>query len=214
MQIVRQKAFSYVITEPLPVRRGFYFKLAAGFQKEVEPHSGMTVNLTDVDSWLNSFIQKIPENGFAVSESHPEQILLQAREFLQFCAHGRKAKLVSLSLSEERNWSLNWNESLPAGHFLFECSHFFESFHADCKPLLRIFFQWQVSSMKAYDYPYESLKLLKSCGLDSCASMEANIDKLADLCKAELGSTSFLQKIAIENKAGGYVFHCHAKIHP
>jgi hypothetical protein len=208
MQIVRQTAFSYVISEPLPARRGFYFKLAAAFEKEVDALSGMTVNLMDIDEWLKGFIESIPANGFAVLENHAEEILRQARGYLHSRAVIQNAQLISLCLSEERNWSLAWNKAMPADQYLFECSHFFESIHVDCPALLQIFFQWQVSCLQDFDFSYESLKLLKSSGLSSMSSIEDNIQKLNYLFNTSLKTGGALKNIWVANKEYGYAFCC------
>ena len=45
-------------------RRGFLFRLSAGFSNDIDPESGMSVNLVDVDHWLSELQRSLQAKIF------------------------------------------------------------------------------------------------------------------------------------------------------
>ncbi len=68
LQLVREIPIYTTIQGALSSRRGFLFHLSAGFSHEVDPLSGMSVNLVKVDEWLWRLKKNLEKDVF-VSET-------------------------------------------------------------------------------------------------------------------------------------------------
>lgn len=64
LQFVREIPIRIVIEGASSARRGFLFYLAAGFFKEIDPLSGMSVDLVLVDQWLASLKKDLEQTVF------------------------------------------------------------------------------------------------------------------------------------------------------
>lgn len=182
----REKKFSYLMKAPSG-KRGFFFFLQAGFQKDLEPLSGMTVSLPEVDRWLSEIALCYREG-----ELSAEDLLMRIRGDLAERAHRAGARLVSLTLKEERNWTLSWKvehaESLLHRICLYE-----EVVQEGRADLWRIELAWTKSARDEFDYFHESLQLLKTLPKEHKKRPER-----------KLSPTSFLSGMSIESRAEGW----------
>lgn len=204
IQVVRQKSFGYVISKPLPQRRGFYFHMSAGFYKDIDALTGMSINLVEVDQWLQQFVDSMLNRDSSSAPLSAQDLLFLARSYLEERARKSNTILASLALKEERQWTVSWDRGMAEGCCTFESGHFFESFHADYLGLFKIFFKWQRHQAASTDLAFESLRLLKCSRMDSSAALSVNIEKLRTLIDFELPSGPRLKGLRIVNKSQNY----------
>jgi hypothetical protein len=200
LKFVRQKIFSYHFSDSQKAslsQRGFLFSLSAGFHKELNPLSGMTVNLPEVDAWLEEAVASVP-GSFS-----PSALAGYFRDFLSEKARVASARLVSLQLHEERQGSWSWE--FESDSFFYESSHFFECFHPEAPALCRLYFQWEQSAEEPVDLSRESLGILKASGLDSSVAIDETMNKLRHHLGDRRGKNSVLKRIRLESKDPHYV---------
>lgn len=164
LQLVREIPLRTVIKTSL-YRRGFLFYVAAGFSKDLDPESGMTVNLVQVDEWLNN-LKQIAEAGEADSSlDNPQEFFMdlmqKAKQILGQHAEMAGSQLNSLCFREERGWSFSWVRSAEANMY-FTYPFFIEAFSENGDfELLKVKLKWQYRGDKEIDFFSEGLKLLK-----------------------------------------------------
>ncbi len=212
----REKNFSFLFDSPLAPRRGFFFYLTLGVSKELDPLTGMTVNLLWVDQWIEEFIQGLPRSSALLSQNAAlfsqasalhlnlsRAILKQAQIFFSARAFAEGAQVVSLALREERGGGLHWEASRP-DDFAWTSSHYWESFHPETGGLQRLHLTWRTDDVEEPDFFAESLLLLKTSNLDSVAGIEQNGARLNQRLGHRLGPRTFLTSIRWEMKEKAY----------
>lgn len=167
LQLVREIPIQIVIQGTLSSRRGFLFYMAAGFSKSVDPLSGMSVNLTLVDQWLQEARQRFSADLEDVPSESPNSLLVKwatgIRDFLNERAQAEGACLSSVSFREARGWSLSWDTTLAEGMWFFSYSYYVETLPLDGTfDLLKVHFFWLRQPGCMADYQHESFKLLKT----------------------------------------------------
>lgn len=202
LQFVREVPVSIVIEGAPSVRRGFLFHLSAGFTKEINPMSGMTVNLMLVDQWLVQLQEALAKDIFiskSDSLSHAfAEILAVTRLNLIEQAEKEHATLVSLSFREERGWGFSWDSKMSPESMRVHYNQFLEAFIQEREKfaLLKAEFSWlRVVDCKA-DLSHESFKVVKNL---SASSLEELTQKLSFEKGKKLASGSHLESIAIHN---------------
>lgn len=165
LQLVREIPIRTVVKTSLG-RRGFLFHLAAGFSKDLDFESGITVNLVRVDAWLNELKQTLEADlGISMSPNHQEFFALQmqkAKNFLSKQAELSGAELTSLCFREERGWSFSWNKRSNQDLF-FSYPFFIEAFSgAGCFELLKVKMNWRYQNDSDRDFFSEGLTILKN----------------------------------------------------
>lgn len=183
----REKKWSY-LQEASSHRRGFFFSLCLGFEKELNPLSGFTVSLPKVDGWMQEFIEAHPRG-----ERDAESLLMGARKFFAAKAKNDHAKLRFVSIQEERGWAVSWDNSLPEGELFFESRHYLE-YAPEGGPadLRRITLAWRKSGGDHFDYFSESLQLLKQTKATEWTQKkpEKNLSPTSHLAQVRLESLS------------------------
>lgn len=205
LQFVRQTPIQIVFEKALSERRGFLFHLAAGFSKNVDPLSGMTVNLVVVDQWLRDLKSDLEGTLFRTeteSLNHGfAELMGVLRLNLAERAETEKAKLASLTLREERGWSLSWNSSLSPEEMIVTRSHYIEQFAQDQFELIQLKFNWlRVAGCEA-DYGHEGFLLLKHSQVQSA---EIFMQNLKQFLGHTLTSGSFLKSIEVTHPEAKY----------
>ena len=145
-------------------RRGFLFFLSAGFSSEVDPESGMSVNLVDVDRWLAQLQLVLQAKVFDLAtEIHlASRLVYECRDFLQEKAAAQGVVLSSLKLREERSGVFSWDLHVREGFFNQECAYYLEFFEGgNFVDLLLMKFRWLCPSTCQEDLFAEGLKFLK-----------------------------------------------------
>jgi hypothetical protein len=202
LQFVREIPISIVLQSASSARRGFLFKVAAGFSKEINPLSGMSVNLVLVDQWLNLLKTELEESVFTSksdSLSHAfAEIMAVTRLNLVEQAESEQAQLISLEFREERGWGFAWNHLQSPQELAIKHSHFLEGFLADPvdAALLKVEFVWQRQPECEVDFSHEGFKILK---ILSAKTFEDLCAKLALHKGGELESGSVLSEIHVHN---------------
>jgi hypothetical protein len=200
IQLVREIPIRVVTQGALSSRRGFLFYLAAGFSKELDPLSGMSVNLTLVDRWLSEVVEKFGQEQIEILTLDLNQGLMdwgwKIGCFLRHYAEQEEVKLSSLCFREERGWAFTWNPNFLQGQWLISYSHFLESVPTPgVFDLLKVKFIWlRVSGCEA-NCQHEGFKLLKTLSLVEYPDI---IEKLRDFLGKKLTSGTTLKSIEIE----------------
>lgn len=207
LQFVREIPISIVLQTASSARRGFLFKVAAGFSKEINPLSGMSVNLVLVDQWLADLKKDLEQTVFeseSDSLSHAfAEVLAVSRLNLTGNAVEEDAELISLDFREERGWGFAWNHLQSPVEMMVKHSHYLEGFlvHPEEASLCRVEFVWLRTQDCETDFAHEGFKILKNL---SAKSFEELQTKLALHKGGELDSGSFLAEIHIHNLSKGY----------
>lgn len=167
LQFVREIPLRVVLQGTLSSRRGFLFHMAAGFSKDIDELSGMSVNLLQVDQWLQAAAQAFTQDEVAYEGENLTSPLgawaSNIRNYLAQQANFAGAVLTSLTFREERGWSFAWNSELNDGQMLFTYAHFIETLPPEGEfDLLKIHFTWLRQVECQEDYQYQGFKLLKS----------------------------------------------------
>ncbi len=202
LQFVREIPISIVLQSASSARRGFLFKVAAGFSKEINPLSGMTVNLVLVDQWLSQLKEELEESVFiskSESLSHAfAEIMAVARLNLVEQAEAEKAQLISLEFREERGWGFAWNHLQSPEILTLKHTHFLEAFLTDPveAALIKVEFVWQRARDCETDFSHEGFKVLKILAAKSFSDL---CERLALHKGGELDSGSVLSEIHLHN---------------
>lgn len=161
LQFVREVPVRILMQKTSSERRGFLFYLSAGFSKEINPLSGMTVNLVEVDKWLSELRYEMQESIF---ESSLDEVMAFARDFLQERAATEKAELVSVEFREERSWSFAWSNEQAEDTMTIKYQHYLEAFALQPEDfgLLKIEFSWLRAAHSEIDFQHEGFKILKN----------------------------------------------------
>lgn len=167
LQFVRQTSIRIVIEEtPSGPRRGFLFKMAAGFQKEIDPQSGISVNLVSVDRWLQELKRGLESSSLSLQQKKDwrSYVLQQAQDFLLKKANEEGAQLVSLQFHEERGGGFGWKAELKPDEYLIKLSQMIEVFqpHEDFD-LVRVDFIWKCNQNQNVDLKKMGRKLVRHC---------------------------------------------------
>lgn len=207
LQFVREIPISIILEGASSARRGFLFHLAAGFSKDINPLSGMTVNLMLVDQWLGELRASLEKDVFSSkseSLSHAfAEILAVTRLNLVEQAEKEQATLVSLSFREERGWRFSWNHKLSPEQMLVSYSQFLEAFVHEREnfALLKAEFEWLRVANCETDFSHESFKIVKNLSVKSFAELSEALS----LKKGQrVQSGSRLDSITIHHLTQGY----------
>ena len=207
LQFVREIPISIVIEGASSARRGFLFHLAAGFSKDVNPLSGMTVNLMLVDQWLWDLKSAIEQDVFvskSESLSHAfAEILAVTRLNLIEQAEKEQATLASLSFREVRGWGFSWSNKLSPEQMLVRNSQFLEAFLQvrESFALLKAEFEWLRVANCESDFSHESFKIVKNLSVKSFAELS---EALSTRKGRQLPSGSRLESVTIHHLSEGF----------
>lgn len=206
LQFVREIPIRMVIQGALSSRRGFLFHLAAGFSHDIDPLSGMSINLVKVDEWLWKLKKNLEKDVF-ISETESlnhsfAEIMAVTRLSLLEEVEKEKAELTSLHFREERGWSFAWNSAMSPQEMIFQNSHYIESLpregHFD---LLRVHLEWRRQPHCEADYAHESFLLLKSLTHTTAEDLHK---KAAALVGHQLESGTSLQRVHLDHLGESY----------
>lgn len=205
LQFVRQIPIRIVIKDaPLEVKRGFLFQVAAGFNKNVDPESGMSVNLVLVDRWLLE-LQTLLESQEVLVDSVSDwrfAVLQQAQQFLSKNAGLENAQLVSLDFAEVRGSSFSWDHDLPERTYFAKFAEYVEFFAPAQKfDLVRLELVWRCSAHQISDLKKIGKKLIRR---SSQKGAEHFVESLQKTLGFTLSDESRLQKIEIHHLAEAY----------
>ncbi|MEK2688258.1 hypothetical protein [Bdellovibrio sp. GT3] len=207
LQFVREIPVSIVLQSASSARRGFLFKMAAGFSKPVNPMSGMTVNLMVVDEWLAKLKSDLEGSVFesksdSLSRAFAEVMAVARLNLIEQC-ESEEAQLISLSFGEERGWGFSWQHLQSPQVMTVSHAHFLEAFLQNAADfgLLKVELNWNRVANCEADFSHEGFKLLKSLSARNLTELS---QKLAPLKEFRLSSGSFLQEIHIQNLSGQY----------
>lgn len=191
LQFVREIPVLIVIHGALSQRRGFLFRLQAGFSKPVDPLSGMSANLTKVDQWLSEVQMDLQAQTFySTSAENFNEALLEIHEAtradLQGLAQSDGTSLESLRWIEERGVEVSWQASWGQTYFITR--HFIEDFSSGHFELLKLRLSWSLPPENlAIDLGHQGFLLLR--GLETQKAV-LFIEKLA----AQVAQNEFAQK--------------------
>lgn len=196
LQFVREIPIQVIVQKASSERRGFLFYVAAGFSKEINPLSGMTVNLTQVDKWLQDLKKDLEKEAFVSSAENINQALseLLTKSRLQLAAQAQteKATLVSLQFREERSWSFSWSEEQEGE--LFKYDHFLEVFPKSPQEfaLLKIEFCWRRALHCEVDLRHEGFKILKELTAKNHRELREKLQNKIGICLANSSELSMV----------------------
>lgn len=202
LQFVREIPIRITLKGALSSRRGFLFHLAAGFSPKsgrIDPLSGMSVNLMDVDQWLGALRAELERDVFIsknASLNHAlAEVMAVARLKLAENAEQADTVLSSLTFREERGWSFQWNLQQSPEQQRFVYSHFLELVPQgkSCQ-LLRLDFVWCRVYDCEEDYQHEGFRLLKGLTL---SGLDDILMQAASLKGRKLSSGSYLESIQV-----------------
>ncbi|WP_413584615.1 hypothetical protein [Bdellovibrio sp. HCB274] len=207
LQFVREIPVSIVLQSASSARRGFLFHMAVGFSKEVNPLSGMTVNLMLVDAWLGKLKADLESTAFhsrsdSLSHAFAEIMAVARLNLIEQC-EAEEAQLISISFREERGWSFSWQHLQSPQEMTVTQPHFLEAFLQNTADfgLLKVEFAWNRVADCEADFSHEGFKILKTI---SARSVSELADKLAPLKEFRLSSGSSLQEIHIKHLSWQY----------
>ncbi len=185
-------------------RRGFLFHLSVGFSKDIDPDTGMSVNLVEVDAWLkdlqNVFQDKVLELR---NEEHlAARLTYDCRDFLRRYTVPAGVLITFVRLSEERSGVFIWDQNVREGFFSQECSYFLEFFEeGKFVDLLQMHFKWLSPLSCQEDLFSEGLKLLKDVRAVSQTDLAETLTPFKGFLH-EKGS--ILESISLEYRSLGY----------
>lgn len=195
LQFVREIPIRIVLQETPSSRRGFLFHVAAGFARQdgqIDPLSGMSVNLMHVDSWLAELKTQAEQNPC----TSLNDLLENFRATLSGKATSQGAQLCSLVLREERGWSLSWSlvETLSGVRWTY--AHYLELLPlAGRFELVRVGLTWLRPSSCEADLQHEGFKIMKS--LQNTSGLEELLEKLIPFKGMTLASGCLLEDIRL-----------------
>nr|WP_295905977.1 hypothetical protein [uncultured Bdellovibrio sp.] len=206
LQFVREVPIRIVIQGALSSRRGFLFHLAAGFSHDIDPLSGMSVNLMFVDEWLWKLKKDLEKDPFISSResfNHAfAEVMAVTRLNLTQNAAELGVTLSSLTFREERGWSFSWNSAQAPEEMTFQYKHYIESMPKEgACDLVRVAFDWERVQGCEADYQHEGFLLLKPI-----ANKDSEVlrEELAKVVGHVLPSGSTLKNVQIEYLGENY----------
>lgn len=185
-------------------RRGFLFSLAAGFSKDIDPLSGMSVNLVDVDQWMTELQNSMQGKVYDLeSDIHlAARLVYECRDRLRKSAEASGVALTSLKLTEERSGVFSWDTHVREGFFNQECSYYLEFFEdGHFVDLLQMRFRWLSPNTCQEDLFSEGLKLLKDVRALSQEDLAQTLSPFKGILQ-EKGN--ILEAIVLEYRSLGY----------
>jgi hypothetical protein len=157
LQFFREIPIRVLIEKASAERRGFFFYVAAGFHKQLDPLSGMTVNLVDVDLALSHLKQTLESESFA-DLAH---VVTTAAKILNTEATRMGALLTKIEFREERNFSILW-EQKSSEVLCYKYNHYMEDLNPALEwDLFKISLTWAKAVGCTDDLQYEGVKILK-----------------------------------------------------
>lgn len=185
-------------------RRGFLFRLSAGFSNDIDPESGMSVNLVSVDRWLHELQTSLQAKIFDLeSDVHlASRLVYECRDFLRKLAETEGVVLSSVKLSEERSGVFSWDLHVREGFFNQECSYYLEFFeNAHFVDLLQMKFRWLCPNTCQEDLFSEGLKLLKDVRAISQEDLAQTLSPFKGILQE---NGNILEAITLEYRSQGF----------
>lgn len=207
LQFVREIPIRILIQKASSERRGFLFYLAAGFSKEVNPLSGMTVNLVLVDQWLKELKEAVESAPFISEHDNLNasfaEIMAVTRLNLVEKAEQEGASLISLEFREERSWSFSWDHEMPVEELSMKYNHFMEALPLipSESDLLKIEFKWRRQQNCDADFHHEDFKILKPLAPRDHGHLHS---LLKEKLNTKLASGSTLEAIQVHHLGGKF----------
>jgi len=196
LQFVRQIPLRIVTQGALSDRRGFLFYASVGFHKDVDPLSGMSVNLVKVNACLAKLKSDVEKEVFSKDSEGwgPvfSQVLLRLRQDLVHFAEQEGAQLTSLLLLEERGLEILWDTQEERQNFLISHKEYLESYKDGKSCLLGVRLRWMRHGACHADYRDESLRILKTVKSST---------RWLDLLGQQLESGTYLHSIEVTDPA-------------
>lgn len=202
LQFVRRIPIRILMQGALSSRRGFLFHLAAGFSPshgQVDPLSGMSVNLVAVDQWLTELKAELERNVFiSPTESlHHSlaEVMAVVRLNLAERAEEEKVQLASLCFEEERGWRCAWNAQQSPEELRLSYSHYLEFLPKEgAFELLRLDLTWCRTLGCEEDFQREGFKLVKAL---QASTLDDLLLQAASLKGRILASGSCLESVTV-----------------
>lgn len=185
-------------------RRGFLFRVSAGFTSEINPESGMSVNLVDVDRWLADMQKSLQAKIFDLeSDIHlASRLVYECRDYLKRLAEPEGVVLSALKLSEERSGVFSWDLHVREGFFNQECSYYLEFFeNGQFIDLLQLKFRWVCPNSCQEDLFSEGLKLLKDVRAISQEDLAQTLSPFKGILQE---NGNILEAITLEYRSQGF----------
>lgn len=185
-------------------RRGFLFRVSAGFTSEINPESGMSVNLVDVDRWLADMQKSLQAKIFDLeSDIHlASRLVYECRDYLKRLAEPEGVVLSALKLSEERSGVFSWDLHVREGFFNQECSYYLEFFeNGQFIDLLQMKFRWVCPNSCQEDLFSEGLKLLKDVRAISQEDLAQTLSPFKGILQE---NGNILEAITLEYRSQGF----------
>lgn len=185
-------------------RRGFLFRVSAGFTSEINPESGMSVNLVDVDHWLADMQKSLQAKIFDLeSDIHlASRLVYECRDYLKRLAEPEGVVLSALKLSEERSGVFSWDLHVREGFFNQECSYYLEFFeNGQFIDLLQMKFRWVCPNSCQEDLFSEGLKLLKDVRAISQEDLAQTLSPFKGILQE---NGNILEAITLEYRSQGF----------
>ena len=185
-------------------RRGFLFRLSAGFSNDIDPESGMSVNLVDVDHWLSELQRSLQAKIFDLeSDIHlASRLVYECRDFLRRLAEPSGVILSSLKLMEERSGVFSWDLHVREGFFNQECSYYLEFFeNGHFVDLLQMRSRWLCPNTCQEDLFSEGLKLLKDVRAISQEDLAQTLSPFKGILQE---NGNILEAISLEYRSQGF----------
>lgn len=200
----REILVNILFSDALSDRRGFLFKVSAGFtnsEGHIDADSGMLVSLPEVDTWLFDLRIKLEERPFKVKRWKTEdgyfELLKQVRMYLEEKAQEKNAVLTNLAFQEQRGWGFYWNKDQED-----KCLHFITSQYVEILDsqlgarLCKLELHWARVSDCGADLPTETVSVLRKVSGKSYADFINQVSKIPGM---ELSTGTTLKKIKIVN---------------
>lgn len=185
-------------------RRGFLFRLSAGFSNDIDSESGMSVNLVDVDRWLFELQQSLQAKIFDLeSDIHlASRLVYDCRDFLRKLAEPSGVVLSHVKLVEERSGVFSWDLHVREGFFNQECSYYLEFFeNGHFVDLLQMKFRWLCPNTCQEDLFSEGLKLLKDVRAISQEDLAQTLSPFKGILQE---NGNILEGISLEYRSQGF----------
>lgn len=205
LQFGREIPIRIVIEKASSERRGFLFYLAVGFAGDIDPLTGMVINLVDVDQWLTQIKSFFETEVFQFAGNNQDHALLDVFTKMKEQLQLKSPALVCLSLREERGWSLHWNKQASSGNFLWTYSYFLEAlpFSMEQFDLMKVELRWLKSGNCSFDLQSEGVQVIKRLQHQKPKSMAELRQGLHQFINLKLPSGSCLQEISIHSLGYG-----------
>lgn len=205
LQFVREIPIRIVLEEtPSESRRGFLFRVAAGFEKKIDPESGMSVDLVSVDRWMQELKSMFESSILPVEQRSVwrADVAHQAQVFLATRAQDENAHLASLQFEEERGGGFGWRADWGGNLYLSKSSEFIELFHPLGRfDLVRVEFFWKCSRNQTADLKKMGKKIVRHCSRKGAGQFTESLQAVLGLT---LPDRSQLHNIEIHYLAESY----------